>query len=101
MDGHIRIAVDAMGADDAPRTPVAGAVEAAKEDGTYVLLVGDEEQVMRELAAFDVSDALHRRLEVVHADEVVGMEESAITPMQSIALPTSPRTDAPNCHLHP
>lgn len=82
MAGHMRIAVDAMGADDAPRIPVAGVVEAVKEDGTDVLLVGDEEQVRRELAAIGVSDELRRRLEVVHAEEVVGMEESAITPMR-------------------
>lgn len=82
MAGHMRIAVDAMGADDAPRAPVAGAVEAVAGDGTDVILVGDREQVERELASLGVSAELRRRLEVVHAEEVVGMEESAITPIR-------------------
>jgi glycerol-3-phosphate acyltransferase PlsX len=82
MAGHMRIAVDAMGADDAPRTPVAGAVEAVAGDGTDVILVGDRERVERELDSLGVSAELRRRLEVVHAEEVVGMEESAITPMR-------------------
>ena len=45
----VRIAVDAMGGDHAPAEVVAGAVEAAREDGAHVLLVGDESAVVAEL----------------------------------------------------
>ncbi len=51
----MRIAVDAMGGDNAPGELVAGAVAAAREGGTQILLVGDPEQVQAELARHDIS----------------------------------------------
>lgn len=66
------IAVDAMGGDDAPATPVAGAVLAAREGNVRVLLVGDPEAVRRELAA---GDAEGLAIEVVGSDGVVGESE--------------------------
>ncbi len=73
------IAVDAMGGDDAPRAPVAGAYQAAAEDRTQILLVGDRERIGAELAR--LGD--HRgRIDVVHAEEVVGMDEPPITPIR-------------------
>jgi len=73
------IAVDAMGGDHAPAAVVAGAVRAAREDGADLILVGDREAVERELAAAAGPQA---RIEVVHAEEVVGMEESPIAPIR-------------------
>ena len=49
-DRAVRIAVDAMGGDNAPGEVVAGAVAAAKEGGVQILLVGDPEQLQTELA---------------------------------------------------
>src|SRR5215208_5552162 len=75
----MRIAVDAMGGDFAPQCAVQGAFQAAVEDGTSVLLVGDRARIEPELAR--LGD--HRgRIEVVHAEEVVGMDEPAITPIR-------------------
>lgn len=74
------IAVDAMGGDHAPQSPVEGAVRAAVEDGTSVLLVGDRPRLEAELARHGALG--NRRLEVVHAEQVVGMDESAITPIR-------------------
>jgi glycerol-3-phosphate acyltransferase PlsX len=51
----VRVAVDAMGGDHAPAELVAGAVEAAREDGAHVLLVGDESAVGAELEKYDVT----------------------------------------------
>jgi glycerol-3-phosphate acyltransferase PlsX len=72
------IAVDAMGGDRAPFVVVQGAVEAAREYGVSIILVGDAEIVRAELAK-------HRAeglpITVKHADEVVGMGES---PSQAI-----------------
>ena len=45
----ITIALDAMGGDHAPRVEVEGAVQAAKELGVRVLLVGIEASVREEL----------------------------------------------------
>jgi glycerol-3-phosphate acyltransferase PlsX len=74
------IAVDAMGGDHAPQSPVEGAVRAAVEDGTSVLLVGDRPRIEAELSRLGASG--NRRLEIIHAEQVVGMDESAITPIR-------------------
>jgi phosphate acyltransferase len=75
----MKIAVDAMGGDYAPRAAVEGAFRAAAEDGVEVLLVGDRSQVEAELAGR--GDHLGR-LEVVHAEEAVAMDEPAIAPLR-------------------
>lgn len=67
-----RVALDAMGGDYAPAEVIPGAVEAARELGIGVLLVGPEEQIRAELNKYP-TDGLD--LEVVHTDEVVGMDE--------------------------
>ena len=72
------IAVDAMGGDYAPREAVLGAVRAANEDGTKVLLVGRTEEIERELAQAGGASGV----EVVEAPEVVAMDEPAITPIR-------------------
>jgi len=73
------IAVDAMGGDLAPQSAVEGAFRAATQDGSSVLLVGDRTRLEAELRRF--GDA-RGRIEVVHAEEVVGMDEPAITPIR-------------------
>jgi glycerol-3-phosphate acyltransferase PlsX len=73
------IAVDAMGGDFAPQSAVEGAVRAAAEDGASILLVGDRSRVEAELRRHGDPAG---RIEVVHADEVVGMDEPAITPIR-------------------
>lgn len=76
----MHIAVDAMGGDFAPRAAVEGAFRAAVEDGARVLLVGDRGRIGRELAR--LGDLAGADLEVVHAEEVVGMDEPATTPIR-------------------
>lgn len=75
------IAVDAMGGDEAPRTIVEGACRAAAEDEVRILLVGREDEVKAELdrCARDVPTG---RIEVVHADDVVEMDEPATAPLR-------------------
>jgi glycerol-3-phosphate acyltransferase PlsX len=74
----MRIAVDAMGGDHAPEHPVAGAVMAARELGADVVLVGREDAVREALARHPEAPALT----VVHADEVVGMDEPPATALR-------------------
>ncbi|OQA46351.1 MAG: Phosphate acyltransferase [Chloroflexi bacterium ADurb.Bin325] len=69
----MKIVVDAMGGDHAPGVVVAGAVAEARERGTALILVGIEEQVRAELARHGDTSGLP--IEVVHASEVVAMEE--------------------------
>src|SRR3954471_24914694 len=73
------IAVDAMGGDFAPQSAVEGAFRAAREDGSSILLVGDRARVEAELRRLGSPDG---RIEIVHAEEVVGMDEPAITPIR-------------------
>lgn len=70
----MRIALDAMGGDYAPRVPVAGAVEAARAYGVEVLLVGREGKVGSELARHETAGL---SLQIVPASEVIEMEEHA------------------------
>ena len=51
--GKFRVAIDAMGGDFAPKEPVGGAVQAAREYGYRVLLVGDRPAVEAELSQLD------------------------------------------------
>lgn len=71
---ELRIAVDAMGGDFAPRAAVQGAWLAAAEDGIPILLVGRRERLELELSRLHPAT---RRIEILHADDVVGMEETA------------------------
>lgn len=74
----MRIAVDAMGGDRAPQEIVRGVVQAAKEkpQGTReLILVGDQTQIEKELAALDVSGL---PITIHHCSEVVEMGESPV-----------------------
>lgn len=70
----MKIVVDAMGGDHAPQAVIAGVVEAVKEFGVHVVLVGDQEAVERELRQYTYEKSL---ISIVHAPEVVGMNEPA------------------------
>ncbi len=83
QQGPYTIAVDAMGGDDAPATPVAGAVLAAREGDVRVLLVGDPDAVGRELAGAD-TDGL--AIDVVASEGVVAEGEHP-----ALALRRSPK----------
>ncbi len=75
----MRISIDAMGGDFAPREIVAGTLRAA-EDLTGIeklFLVGDETAIKAELAKHKGS--IPACIEIVHCSEVVGMGESPAT----------------------
>ncbi len=67
-----RIAVDAMGGDNAPEEIVAGAVLAASDGLGHMLIVGDRERLRPLLDANGGSD----RCEIVHADAAIAMDAS-------------------------
>lgn len=69
----MRIVVDAMGGDYAPQNVIAGVVDAVKEFDVTITLVGIEDQVKAHLAKYTYPKD---RIEIVHAPEVVGMEDS-------------------------
>ena len=75
----MRIAVDAMGGDDAPCEIVAGALSAARQVNGLerLFLVGDQSAIEVELAKS--SEPLPSCIEIVHTTEVVGMGEAPAT----------------------
>jgi glycerol-3-phosphate acyltransferase PlsX len=82
---HIRIAVDAMGGDFAPRNVVRGAVEAARESGGRftVVLVGDRGRIEQELAAAGAPTSTGIPVEIVHAPDVIEMSDSPTAALRS------------------
>ncbi len=73
----MKIAVDAMGGDNAPHAVVAGAVQAAKEYGVGVILVGIEQTIQAELKKYQQAKSLP--IEIRNATEVVDMLDSPST----------------------
>lgn len=79
-DPRTWIAVDAMGGDRAPGTVVEGAWRAAREDGVAILLVGHRDRIEAELERLGGTGGC--TIDVLHAEQAVGMEEPAITPLR-------------------
>ena len=69
----MRIALDAMGTDDAPASEVAGAVAAVEADpGLHVMLVGDETALAGPLSRLPCRD----RITVVHAPDRIASSDA-------------------------
>ncbi len=76
MSELVRVAVDAMGGDNAPFVTVKGAVDAVKESSQLkVFLVGKSDVVQNELSKYDYDK---ERIEVVNASEVIEMAEPPV-----------------------
>ena len=75
-----RIAVDAMGGDNAPREVVLGALEAAAAYPVHVLLVGREADIRREIG--EHAGGLPSNVEIVDAPEVVEMNDHPLAPIR-------------------
>lgn len=68
----MRIVVDAMGADRGPGVVVDGAIQAARDFGVEITLVGKEDIIRTELARHDTAGLSIR---IVHASQVIEMHE--------------------------
>lgn len=68
----VRVALDAMGGDNAPGEIVSGAVQAAREYKMGVYLVGREDAIRAELAKHDTTGL---DLPIIHTNEVIEMDE--------------------------
>lgn len=72
----VRVVLDAMGGDYAPRVPVEGALWALREiPELHVILVGQEERIRAELTRHSTKGL---SLSIVHASQVVEMHEHTI-----------------------
>ena len=74
----MKIIVDAMGGDNAPACNVKGALDAVKELGVEVVLVGRGEEILKCLKENGVAD-LPAGVEIAHADQVVEMCDNPAT----------------------
>ena len=81
MAETVRVALDAMGGDNAPKEIVKGAIEAVQiEKKVKVYLVGREEAIQKELAAYQYPAD---RVEVVNATEVIETAEPPVNAIRS------------------
>ncbi len=71
----MKIALDAMGGDLAPRAVIEGAILAARELRVEVVLVGNRDLIARELAEHRTGGLT---IEIEHAAEVVAMDDSPL-----------------------
>lgn len=74
----MKVIVDAMGGDNAPQSNVQGALNAIKEYGVDVVLTGDGKILLECLKSLGVEN-LPKGLEIVHAGEVITMEDDPAT----------------------
>jgi glycerol-3-phosphate acyltransferase PlsX len=74
----LKLSIDVMGGDRTPDEAVIGACAFARENaGITVILVGREDNINSLLKREE--EGVPSNIEIVHADEVVGMEESPVT----------------------
>src|SRR5579884_963515 len=74
----MRIAIDAMGGDQAPKAILQGALDALPllEAGDQLILVGNEEVIRQHLG--DALGAAGEKLRIEHASQVITMEDSPV-----------------------
>ena len=70
----MRIILDAMGGDNAPLAPVMGAMQAVKDFGAQITLVGRGDQILEAMRSQGIQD-LPEGVEIANADEVVDMHD--------------------------
>lgn len=78
----MRIIVDAMGGDNAPAEIVKGAVEAIREFGVSITLVGREEEIAVCLKNEYAAD-LTEKIRIVNAMEIINMEDDPTTVLRA------------------
>lgn len=76
MSEKVRVALDAMGGDNAPGEIVKGAIEAVQtRKDIEVILVGIEDKIKEELAKYTYAQ---EQIRIVHASEVIATEEPPV-----------------------
>ena len=68
----MKIAIDAMGGDFAPQEIVRGAIDACREFGAEIILVGIEKEIKKELVGQSLSNL---KIDIQPASEVIAMDE--------------------------
>ena len=74
----MRIVVDGMGGDNAPKAVVGGVVEAIKEYNVEIVVTGDKDLLEKEFSNYEFDRS---KLEIVHTTEIIENEDK---PVQAI-----------------
>ena len=74
----MKIILDAMGGDLAPEAPVLGAVQAAKDFGAQIVLVGRGQEILETMKKNGIND-LPDGIEIANAEDVVDMHDDPAT----------------------
>ena len=74
----MRIVVDGMGGDNAPKAVVSGVVDAIKEYNVEIVITGDREILEKEFSSYEFDRS---KLEIVHTTEIIENEDK---PVQAI-----------------
>ena len=71
----MKIILDGMGGDSGPIVTVDGAVQASKLISHQIVLVGDEEQLTKELKKYKYD---HKKIQIIHASEVITNDDAPV-----------------------
>lgn len=71
----MKIAIDAMGGDNAPQATVEGAIQAVREYGITVFLFGIENEIIKYVPEEMKNDS---RIKIINAPEVINVEDSPV-----------------------
>ena len=74
----MKIILDAMGGDHAPEAPVLGAIQAAKDFGAQITLVGRGQEILETMRKNGIND-LPDGVEIANAEDVVDMHDDPAT----------------------
>lgn len=76
----MKIVIDGMGGDNAPKSNVEGAVEAIKEYGVQLIITGDKDILEKELSNYEFDRS---KLEIVHTTEIIENEDKPVKAIRS------------------
>ena len=78
----MKIGLDVMGGDYAPKATIAGAIMASKELGTSdrIVLIGDEQTIYQQLEEENVNP---EEFDIIHASQAIGMGEHPLKAFKS------------------
>lgn len=71
----MKIVIDGMGGDNAPKSNVEGAVNAIKEYNVDLIITGDKEILEKEFSNYEFDRS---KLEIVHTTEIIGNEDKPV-----------------------
>ncbi|EQF26013.1 fatty acid/phospholipid synthesis protein PlsX [Clostridioides difficile CD160] len=76
----MKIVIDGMGGDNAPKSNVEGAVNAIKEYNVDLIITGDKDLLEKEFSNYEFD---RNRLEIVHTTEIIENEDKPVKAIRS------------------